>query len=363
MPPANRLISLDALRGFTIAAMIMVNFPGTEEFVYFTLRHTKWNGLSFTDNIAPVFLFVIGVSIMLAYSKKKKTEPRSKLYKKIIFRSLKIFAVGMFLNLMPDFDFANIRWTGTLHRIAIVFLICGLIFLNTNWKQQAWITAILLVGYWLALTCIPTPGIGKVMLEPGVNIVAWVDTRWLPGKMWQGTWDPESILTNITSVATGLTGMLAGHVMLTDYTPNQKANYLMTAGIFSAIAGYFWGLGFPVNENLWTSSFVLVTSGFAALLFGALYFLVDILGYKKWTKPGIIFGSNAITAYVMADIFALLFYRLKFGGLPLNELVVKKLISIGMQPEFASLLYALSFVCINFIPAYILYRRKIFIKL
>jgi predicted acyltransferase len=363
MPPTNRLISLDALRGFTIAAMIMVNFPGSEEFVYFTLRHTKWNGLSFTDNIAPVFLFVIGVSIVLAYSKKKNTETKGKLYKKIIFRSLKIFAVGMFLNLMPDFDFANIRWTGTLHRIAIVFGVCALIYLHTNWKQQAWITAILLVGYWLVLTCIPTPGVGKVMLEPGVNIVAWVDTQWLPGKMWQGTWDPESILTNVTSVATGLTGMLAGQLMLTEYSPHQKANYLMTAGMVAAIAGYFWGLGFPVNENLWTSSFVLVTSGFAALLFGALYFVVDILGYTKWTKPGIIFGSNAITAYFLADIFALLFYRAKFGGLPLNELVVRKLISIGMQPELASLIYALSFVCINFIPAYILYKRKIFIKL
>src|ERR1700754_1421824 len=126
MQATNRLISLDALRGFTIAVMIMVNFPGSEEYVYFTLRHSKWNALSFTDNVAPIFLFVIGVSIVLAYAKKKTTEPKGKLYQKIIFRSLKIFAVGMFLNLMPDFDFANIRWTGTLHRIAIVFLVCAL---------------------------------------------------------------------------------------------------------------------------------------------------------------------------------------------------------------------------------------------
>ena len=137
----------------------------------------------------------------------------------------------------------------------------------------------------------------------------------------------------------------------------------MTAGMFSAIAGYFWGLGFPVNENLWTSSFVLVTSGFAALLFGALYFFVDILGYTHWTKPGIIFGSNAITVYVMADVFALLFYRAKFGGLPLNQLLVNKLAAAGMQAELASLLYALFFVFVNFIPAYILCKKKIFIKL
>ncbi|MES1219719.1 MAG: heparan-alpha-glucosaminide N-acetyltransferase domain-containing protein, partial [Bacteroidota bacterium] len=334
------------------------------QYVYFTLRHSKWNALSFTDNVAPFFLFVIGVSIVLAYSKKLNDKASKKgLYKKIIFRSLKIFAVGMFLNLMPDFEFANIRWTGTLHRIAIVFLFCAIIYLNTSWKQQAWIAAILLIGYWLALTCIPTPGVGKVMLEPGVNIVAWVDNKFLPGKMWQGTWDPESILTNITSIVSGLTGMLAGRLMISKFTPHEKVCYLMTAGVFSAIAGFFWGLTFPVNENLWTSSFVLVTSGFAALLFGALYFLVDILGKTKGTKPGIIFGANAITVYVMADVFALFFYRLKFAGLPLNELVVRKLISIGMQPELASLLYALFFVSVNFIPAYILYRRKIFIKL
>lgn len=363
MPPSNRLISLDALRGFTIAAMIMVNFPGSEQYVYFTLRHTHWNGLSFTDNIAPVFLFVIGVSIVFAYAKKKQVAPRGKLYSKITFRALKIFAVGMFLNMMPEFDFANVRWTGTLHRIAIVFFICALLFLHTTWKQQAWIAAVLLTSYWLLLSCVPTPGAGRVMLEPGANIVAWVDSKYLPGKMWQGTWDPESILTNITAVVTGLTGMLAGQLMITNETPERKANYLFSAGMLSAIAGYFWGLIFPVNENLWTSSFVLVTSGFAAMLFGALYFLVDIRGHRKWTKPGIIFGSNAITVYVLADVLALLFYRAKFDGLPLNELTVRKLITWNMQPELASLLYALLFVCINFIPAYLLYRKKIFIKL
>lgn len=363
-PQPNRLISLDALRGFTIAAMIMVNFPGMEEYVYFTLRHTKWNGLSFTDNIAPVFLFVIGVSIVFAYN-KKLAEGTSKagLYKKIISRSLKIFAVGMFLNLMPDFNFNDVRWTGTLHRIAFVFLFCAIIFLNTNWKQQAWIAALLLIGYWLMLTLVPTPGVGKVMLEPGINIVAWVDSEFLPGKMWQGTWDPESILSTIPSVVSGITGMLAGRLMLSNYTPYEKVSYLMTAGMFSSIFGYFWGLTFPVNENLWTSSFVLVTSGFACLLLGALYLLVDIKGYTKWTRPGIIFGANAITAYVLADILALFFYRAPFGAPPLNERAVTGLINLGFQPEFASLLYALFFVAVNFIPVYILYRRKLFIKL
>lgn len=361
---SHRLIALDVLRGFTMAAMIMVNYPGSEQYVFFTLRHTKWNGLSFTDNIAPIFLFVIGVSITLAYTKRLHDgTKRSSLYKKIFIRALKIFAIGMFLNLMPDFDISNARWTGTLHRIAFVFLIGGFIFLNTSWKQQAWITAILLTGYWLLLTVIPTPGFGEVMLEPGKNIVAWVDTKLLPGKMWQGTWDPESILSIIPCVASTLTGMLAGRLMISNLAPNEKANYLMTAGMFSSIAGFFWGLAFPPNENLWTSSFVLITSGFGALLLGALYFLIDIKGRTKGTIVGIAFGANAITTYFLADVLALLFYRLKFAGLPLNELVVTNLINAGMKPELASLLYALFFVAVNFIPAYILYKKKIFIKL
>jgi predicted acyltransferase len=364
MQQPNRLVSLDVLRGFTMAAMIMVNYPGSEEYVFFTLRHSKWNALSFTDNIAPIFLFVIGVSITLAYTRRLKDgSPKGSLYRKIIFRSLKIFAVGMFLNLMPDFNFSDVRWTGTLHRIAFVFLFCAVIFLNTNWKQQTWIAAILLTGYWLLLTLVPTPGAGKVMLEPGVNIVAWVDSKFLPGKMWQGTWDPESILSIIPSTVSGITGMLAGKLLVSDRPPAEKSNYLMIAGMCSAIAGYFWGLTFPVNENLWTSSFVLVTSGFGALLLGALYFRIDIKGYQRWTMPGVIFGANAITTYFLADVLALIFYRLKFGGMPFNNLVVNGLMNAGMRAELASWLYALFFVAVNFIPAYILYRKKIFIKL
>ncbi len=359
-----RLISLDALRGFTIAAMIVVNYPGSEENVYFTLRHTVWNGLSLTDQVAPYFLFFVGASIALAYAKRQSGgTPKAALYRKIVFRSLKIYAVGMFLNLMPEFDLHAIRWTGTLQRIAIVFLISAIIYLNTDWKQQAWMAGILLVSYWLALTCIPTPGVGKVMLEPGVNIVAWVDTQWLPGKMWRGTWDPESILTTVTSVASCITGMLAGRLMVSDKSPNEKANYLMAAGAFSAIAGYFWGLAFPVNENLWTSSFVLVTSGFAALLFGAFYFMVDIKGHRWGTKPGIIFGANAITVYFLADVWALVFYEAKFGGASLNERFVQAFGGTGADLRFASLLYAMLFVGVNFIPAWLLYRKKIFIKL
>ena len=357
-----RLTSLDAMRGFTIAAMIVVNFPGDEEHVFAPLKHTIWNGLTPTDLIAPFFLFIVGISIVLAYSKRVE-DPDGDLYKKIVFRSVKIFAVGIFLNLLPDFNFSDLRYTGTLPRIAIVFLVCALLFLNTTFRQQIWIGATILLGYWLAMTLIPTPGYGKVMLDPGANLAAWIDSKFLPGKMWQGTWDPEGILSTFPSIVSGITGLLAGKLLISKRSPEVKVIYLMVVGLASAVAGYIWNLTFPVNENLWTSSFVLITSGFAAMVLGASYYVVDIRGMTWGTRPGIIFGANAITAYVLADILALIFYRLPLGEHSLNGHAVSMLHSMGMSQELAGMIYSLFFVCVNFIPVFILYRNRIFIKL
>jgi predicted acyltransferase len=359
----NRLIFLDAMRGFTIAAMILVNFPGNGEYVFSPLRHTVWNGLTPTDLIAPFFLFIVGISIVLSYGRAlQKGESKGELYKKIFWRFIKIYALGIFLNLLPDFNFSELRYTGVLARIAFVFLPCAFIFLNTSFKQQLWIGGLILVAYWLAMTLIPTPGVGKVMLEPGVNIAAWVDSKFLPGRMWQGTWDPEGILSTFPAIVTGITGMLAGHLLATNKTPTEKVIYLMIFGLISTAVGYVWGLVFPVNENLWTSSFVLVTSGMASMILGATYYVVDIRRYARWTRPGIIFGANAIAVYVLADLLALIFYALPIGDETLNLHVTDALTGVGLSPRISSFLYALFFVAVNFIPAYFLFRKKIFIK-
>lgn len=358
-----RLTSLDAMRGFTIAAMILVNFPGNDEQVFAPLRHTVWNGLTPTDLIAPFFLFIVGISIVLAYSRRLALDSKKDLYKRTILRAIKIFAVGISLNLLPDFNFAELRYTGTLPRIAVVFLACAFIYLNTSFKQQCWIGASILVLYWLAMTLIPTPGIGQALLEPGVNLAAWIDSKFLPGRMWQGTWDPEGILSTFPAIVSGISGLLAGQLLLGKKTRADKVIYFMIFGLIATVAGYVWGLAFPVNENLWTSSFVLVSSGMASMVLGAAYYSVDIKGYTIGTKPGIIFGANAIAVYVLADILALIFYRLTIGTDTLNGHGVTLFETIGASPKLASMLYALIFVCINFIPAYLLFKRKIFIKL
>jgi len=362
MQQPNRLIFLDAMRGFTIAAMILVNFPGHEDYVFAPLHHTVWNGLTPTDLIAPFFLFIVGISIVLSYGRKRDEPNKGPLYRKIVWRAVKIFALGIFLNLLPYFDFHDLRYTGTLPRIALVFLPCAILYLTTTFRQQLWIGAGILVAYWLAMTLIPTPGVGAVMLEPGINLAAWIDSKYLPGKMWQGTWDPEGILSTFPSIVSGISGMLAGHLLVSQRSPRDKVIYLMVFGLISSVAGYVWGLTFPINENLWTSSFVLLTSGFASLILGATYYVVDIRGYQRWTYPGIVFGANAISVYVLADILALIFYVFPWGTETLNVHVVTSLITTGIAPKVASCLYSLLFVGINFIPAYLLYRNKIFIK-
>jgi predicted acyltransferase len=173
MTETNRLISLDAFRGFTIAAMIMVNYPGSWSHVYPPFLHADWHGLTPTDLIFPFFIFIVGVSIALAYSKRLASGvPKKPMYRKILFRALKIFLVGLLLWLFPKFDFDNIRYAGVLQRIAIVFFASALLFLNTRWKTQAIVATVLLAGYWLAMILIPTPGYEEPMLEPGANLAA-----------------------------------------------------------------------------------------------------------------------------------------------------------------------------------------------
>lgn len=362
-----RLISLDAFRGFTIAAMILVNFPGNWDHVFDPLLHTDWWGISFTDLIAPFFLFTVGVSITLAYTKRlsEGVKPQQ-LYKKLFIRSIKIFAVGMFLNtigIIENFKFEELRWTGTLHRIAIVFLVCGLLFLHTGWRTQLIIGVLLLLFYWLAMTLIPTPGYEKAMLEPGVNLAAWVDQQLLPGKMWQGNWDPEGILSTFPSFVTGITGMLVGKLLLSNRTIENKVIMLFFWGFVCFIVGIIWNWSFGLNENLWTPSFVLFTSGMAGMTLACLIYIIDMHHYKKWAKFGIIYGMNAIAVYVLADLLAIVFYHISFGSQSLNTHFFNTFTSIGLAPKLASMFYGLIFVGINFIPAWFLFKHKVFIKL
>jgi predicted acyltransferase len=392
---SQRLISLDALRGFTIAAMVIVNDPGSWSEVYAPLLHAKWHGLTATDLIFPFFIYIVGVSIAFAYTKRLAAEvPKKAIYKKVVWRAFKIFAVGIFLWLWPEFDFGHIRWVGVLPRIAIVFLFGALIFLNTDWKKQIGIAVIILLGYWLVMALIPVPvdevirqalatgtvmtahgevpveGIQKVSqgfitpnLQPGVNLGAWIDRTVIPGFLWEVTWDPEGILSTFTALVTTMIGMLIGRLILTVQDQYKKLVYLFFIGFALLMVGELWSYIFPLNKNLWTSSFVLYTGGLATMGLAACILIIDVWNYTGWTTLGRVYGANAITAYVLAGMLTLIFYGDIWWGISLSRTFMEAMTGIGLPAKLVSLMYAIMYMLIIYIPTYILYRKKVFIKL
>ncbi|HDS08251.1 MAG TPA: DUF5009 domain-containing protein [Bacteroides sp.] len=362
--PGKRLISLDALRGFTIAAMVIVNDPGSWRYVYPPLRHAEWNGCTVTDLIFPFFLFIVGVSVTFAYTKRLNAGvSMGKIHRKIIIRALIIYLLGLFLWLWPYFDFSSIRWTGVLQRISLVFLACALLFLHTGWKQQILAGAVILLAYWIIVAYVPVPGTGSPDLSvPGKNWANYLDSLILPGVMWQETWDPEGILSTFPAIVTGITGMLIGKLYLSVRDEYRRLSFIFFAGFSMFVAGGIWNWFFPINKSLWTSSYVLYTSGAGTMALAACILIVDIWKHTRWTFLGRVYGANAITSYVLAGMLTLVFYRMRFGGASLNEWFMSGLTPLGLDPRLVSLLYAVIYMLIIFLPALYLYRKKIFIK-
>lgn len=359
----NRLLSIDVLRGMTLIFMIIVNTPGSWDYVYAPLLHADWNGLTPTDYIFPNFLFIVGVSIVLSLNNKINELNRIQVLKKIIWRAFKIYLVGVFLWVFPDFDFTSIRWVGVLQRISFVFLFCGLIYLFIDKKLFIYISFITLIIYWFIMLYIPVPGIGTPDLSsPELNIAHYIDSKFLPGVMWQDTWDPEGILTTIPSIITGVFGLVAGSILVSNKDIKDKIIKLFSLGLILVFVGDFFSWSFPVNKNLWSTSYTFLMAGMSFMLVAAFTYLIDVSGYKKF-KMSQVFGTNSIFTYVLSGTLTSIFYSDRFIGVELNSLFVDTLISIGISPKLTSLLYAIIFVLIIYIPASYLFKKKIFIKL
>ncbi len=354
--PNNRIIALDAFRGFTVAGMMIVNNPGSWNYLYPPLGHAEWHGVTPTDFIFPFFLFIVGISITLAYTKRLTIgTPRNEMIIKILKRSAIIFGLGLFLSFHPRFDFMQLRIPGVLQRIAVVFMACSILFLNSNWKTQAKTAAALLIAYWMLMAFVPTPGYDRAMLEPGQNLASWLDSIIIPLRMFRGTWDPEGLLSTLPAIATGITGMLVGKLIISDLNIEKRVSYIFLAGFLSLALGEAWGWIFPLNKHIWTSSYVLYTSGLGALMLASMILIIDVFKLQKWTQFGIIYGSNSITIFVLAGILPTYTSGIK-------NLIFNGLINAGFAPELASLIWAIIFCLICFIPALVLYRKKIFIK-
>jgi predicted acyltransferase len=364
-----RILSVDIFRGITIAAMILVNTPGTWSHVYAPLLHAEWHGLTPTDLIFPFFLFIVGMSITFAYSTKKESGITSDVYKKIISRTLKLIFLGLFLSAFTVHfpfikDLSTLRIPGVLQRIGVVFFIASLLFLKFNWKVLIGIFISILIIYWLLLTQIPINGLAP-LLTVDSNLPAVLDLQILTSDhTWKSNYDPEGILSTLPAVATSIFGMFLGMILLNKSTePYQKLKQIISIGLLALVIGYAWGTIFPINKALWTSSFVLVTGGWACIVYAVIYYLADILGYEKWGKPAIIFGSNAITVYFLSSFISKCFGMIELpNGKSIHGFLYDTLSSVITIPKLSSFIYALMVILFYYGIAYVLYKKKIFIK-
>jgi predicted acyltransferase len=369
----DRLISLDAFRGATIALMILVNTPGTWGHVYAPLRHAQWHGCTLTDLVFPFFLFIIGVSMRFSFEKYEfcKWGP---LFKKVLWRTITIFTIGLLLNAFPfvrqDWDWSHFRIMGVLQRIALAYIMASFIVVRADIIGIVKISLGLLFGYWILLM-----GYGWYSgLDPYAlksNLILIVDA-YIFGEnhLYGGTgiaFDPEGLLSTIPSIVTVLIGFLVGTMIKTAEDHKDNTQRMAVLGALLIIFGWGWGFVFPINKQLWTSSYVLYTSGIATVVLAGLIWLVDVKGLKTWTKPFVIFGANAIFLYAASGIWAKILLKISF------ELDGKMISGYGylyqtvFQP-FAgdlngSFLFALFHVFMFWLILAWMYRKKIFIKI
>lgn len=378
-----RLLSLDVLRGLTIAFMTMVNDPGGEG-AWTEMRHADWNGFTATDLVFPTFLFVVGVSIVFSINARlRRGDSRAKLAWHSLRRAIVLFLLGIVVNGFPHYHLAHLRFYGVLQRIAICYLIVSLLYL---WDRRVWTKVALLVciliGYWVLVRWFPVPGAGVpdrdvAFLDKDQNIVAWLDRQLMPGHLYEdppahNLRDPEGLLSDIPAVGTTLLGLLAALWLSGRRAPKTNMLGLAAGAAVCLATGYFWSIWFPLNKKMWTSSYVLVAAGWSLLLFALAYWAVEQRGWGKtgWSKwllwPWLVFGSNAIVVYIISELLESAIGQVPFtaGGHrydALSYLYEHVFLAIG-DPGWRALAYSVFYTVVCFVPAWVLYRRKIFVK-
>ena len=371
-PESTRLMSLDIFRGLTIALMILVNDPGEWKEIYAPLRHSEWNGWTPTDLVFPFFVFIVGVALAFSFASRiSRGEMRGKLVHHIVWRGMVLFALGVFLNGFPDhYNLSHLRIYGVLQRIAVCYVITAIMELWSGWRTQLTVAFACLAGYWLLVRYVPVPGLGVPthgfpLLDPNRNIVAWLDRKLLMGHLYEVTRDPEGLLSTIPAMASCLAGLLTGKWLRSARPAQVKAVWLAAAGIVFAVLGQTWHLWFPINKKMWTSSFVLLTSGLALIFLALFYWLADIKRYRAgWTKPILVFGKNAIAAYFLSEALAAVLSTIHISRrITLQDYVYSNLFAPLASPLNASLLYALVYVGFCWLFMALLYRKNIFLKI
>jgi predicted acyltransferase len=366
-PATKRLYSLDALRGFDmfwimggegifVGLASLTGWPILKIWAE-QLEHVPWNGFHFYDMIFPLFLFIAGISFPFSLAKRiAKNNSRSSIYKHIISRGLILVLLGILYNNGVRFDFAHLRYGSVLGRIGLAWMFGALIFMNTKLTWRIVWLFVILLGYWTLLVLFPAHDLGSsdIFSREG-NLTSYIDRILMPGRLYLGNHDPEGILSTLPAIGTALLGMFTGEFMLSKYLndkPMKKVLYLFLAAVALMIIGRIWNLAFPINKNLWTSSYVCFVGGLSLLLFAVFYLIIDVWQYKKWAFFFVVIGMNPITIYLTERIInfrsATNFF---FGGLA------------RIMPEaWTPLINGIGVTAIGWVFLYILYKNKIFLK-
>ncbi len=351
--------------------MVLVNNPGSWEQVYQQLDHSAWDGWTFTDMVFPSFLWMVGVSMTLSFAKRMAGEhSRRKMMLHSVRRSVSIFVVALVLNQFPYFTFDYVRLPGVLQRIAICYVIAAAIYLYGGRRGVMIGVLALLTGYWMLMTLYPVPGFGPGVLTRDGNFAKYIDGLVLDGHMWRQTrtWDPEGIVSTLPAIATTLFGVLTGMFLRANRSDAERAAWLFTASCGLLLSGLVMNIWMPINKNLWSASYSVFMAGMSTGIFALFYWLVDARGHKAWAKPFVIYGQNALAAFVFSGMVARLMEEIKVpdaGGrtVPLQQWVYRNALLPMAQPKRASVLYAVANVAVVFLFSYVLYRKKWLIRL
>jgi predicted acyltransferase len=378
--PTDRLRSLDAFRGATIAGMILVNNPGSWSHIYPQLEHAAWSGWTFTDWIFPFFLWIVGVAMVFSFAKRMEGGvTASTLFKHVLLRSAIIFGLGLFLAGFPfgllfghHFSFSTMRIPGVLQRIAVCYLAASAIFLHSRLRGKVlWILG-LMICYWLLVTLVPVPGYGAGILDRPTGGLCWyIDSTLLNGHTWRGApapgFDPEGILSTLPAIATTLFGVLTGLLLRSSLSREEKTAWMFVAGNGLLLAGAILDIWMPINKNLWTPSYAVFMAGWANICLAVFYWLIDVRGYVRWATPFVIYGLNAIAVFVLSGLVGRLLGLIKVG-LPdgsvtsLQGYIFQQVYAPLANPVNASLLYAISFILVMFAVVWGMWKKRWFIK-
>lgn len=373
---SQRLMCLDVYRGLMVAGMILVDNPGSDEKAYWPIMHANWNGWTPADFIFPSFLFLVGISMVYSFAaRRKRGETRRQIFLHAIKRSLILIAIGLLVNASPiiGLDVHTWRFEGVTQRIGICYFFASILELWAGPRDQWIALAACVVGYWALLRFVPVPGAGIPgrdipFMDQVQNLPAWLDRKLFMGHLYDGTRDPEGVIHTIPAIGTTMIGVLTGHWLRNQKDARKLIGGMVLFGVLGMVGGEIWNRWFPINKNLWTSSFVMFSGGFALLFVSLLYWMVEVKRWRgAWTMPILVFGMNAIAGFVADSLIygpGYTFTTRGPSGAKMNwhEAAQAWLESAGLSTANASLVYSLVAMVICWMILWFLWRKKIFLK-